>query len=112
VTFNSTAPDNKILNRKPRVVHDETSWRQLITLYETGSLTQKRFCQQHRISVGSLHKWRHRFKQDEAANHFIDIGRAVVPTQHKSQPSVEPERSAWQVELDLGQGMVLRVRNV
>ena len=112
MTFNSTTPDNKILNRKPRVVHDETSWRQLIAQYETGSLTQKSFCQQHQISVSSFHKWRHRFKQNEDPNHFIDISRAIVPTQHKSQSSVEPESSVWQVELDLGQGMVLRVRSV
>jgi transposase-like protein len=111
MTFNSTTPDQKILNRKPRVVHNEASWKQLIAQYETGSLTQKSFCQQHRISVSSLHKWRNRFKQDEDSTHFIDISKAIVPTQHTSQSASEQESPAWLVELELGQGMVLRVRS-
>ena len=112
MTINSATPDNKIPNRKPRIVHSEASWRQLIAQYETGSLTQKSFCQKHRISVSSFHKWRQRFKQNEDADHFIDISRAIVPTQHKSQSAVELESPAWLVELELGQGMVLRVRRV
>lgn len=111
MTFHSTTPDNKILNRKPRVVHGEASWRQLITQYETGSLTQKCFCQQHRISVSSFHKWRNRFKHEDEG-HFIDISQAIVPTHHTSESAVEQENSVWQVELELGQGMVLRVRSI
>ena len=111
MTFNSTTPDNKIPHRKPRVVHDEASWRQLIAQYETGSLTQKSFCQQHRISVSSFHKWRNRFKHEDEGN-FIDISNAIVPTHHTPESAVEQENSVWQVELELGQGMVLRVRSV
>lgn len=112
MTFTSTTPDNKILNRKPRIVHSEASWRQLIAQYETGTLTQKSFCQQHQISVSSFHKWRNRFKQNEDADHFIDISKAIVPTYHTSESAVEQESTVWQVELELGQGMVLRVRSI
>jgi hypothetical protein len=112
VTSNSTTHDSKVLNRKPRVVHNEASWRQLIAQYEAGSLPQKSFCQQHQISVSSLHKWRNRFKHNETADHFIDISKAIVPTHHQSPPAVDPEIPAWLVELELGQGMVLRVRSV
>lgn len=111
MTSNSTPPDNKTLKRKPRVVHNEASWRQLIAQYETGSHNQKMFCQQHQISVSSFHKWRNRFKHSEDAVHFIDISKAIVPTQHQS-PSAVDETPAWLVELELGQGMVLRVRSV
>ncbi|MCP4233756.1 MAG: hypothetical protein GY770_09255 [Aestuariibacter sp.] len=112
MTFNSRTPDNKTLNRKPRIVHSEASWRQLIAQYETGSLTQKSFCQQHRISVSSFHKWRNRFKHNEDVDHFIDISKAIIPTRRTSESTVEQESSVWQVELDLGQGMVLRVRSI
>ena len=111
MTVTSTLTSERIPNRKPRVVHDEASWRQLIAQYETGSLTQKSFCQQHRISVSSFHKWRHRFKHEDA-DHFIDISKAIVPTHHTSESAVEQESSVWQVELELGQGMVLRVRSI
>lgn len=111
MTSNITTADSKILNRKPRVVHNEASWRKLIAQYETGSLNQKLFCQQHQISVSSFHKWRNRFKRNEDADHFIDISKAIVPTQHQSQPAVDPEKPTWLVELELGQGMVLRVRS-
>lgn len=112
MAVNSTIPDNKILNRKSRVVHDEASWKQLIAQYETGSLTQKSFCQQHQISVSSLHKWRNRLKQDDDANHFIDISKATEPTHPAAQSVVDPESRTWLVELDLGQDMVLRLRSV
>lgn len=112
MTFNSTTPDIKTLSRKPRVVHNKAGWRELVKQYETGSLTQKSFCQQHRISVSSLHKWRNRFKQNEDADHFIDISKAIIPTQHTSESNTDQNSSTGQVELELGQGMVLRVRSI
>ena len=111
MSITRTLTNAKRPDRKPRVVHSEAHWRQLIAQYETGSLTQKCFCQQHQISVSSLHKWRNRFKQNEDTSHFIDITKAMVPAQHQSQPAVEQESSVWQVELELGHGMVLRVRS-
>ncbi len=112
MTVNSTILGNRITLRKPRVVHNEASWKQLIAQYETGSVTQKSFCQQHRISVSSFHKWRNRFKHNEDVDHFINISKAIIPTQHKSQSAIEQESPTWLVELELGQGMVLRVRKV
>jgi len=81
-----------------------------VAQYESGSLTQKIFCQQHQISMGSLHKWRKRFKQNEGMNDFIEISQTIVPTNPSLPPVMEQNNSAWQVELELGQGMVLRVR--
>lgn len=112
MTNHPLVPSDTIASRKPRIVHSEARWRQLVAQYESGSLTQKIFCQQHQISIGSLHKWRKRFKQIEGMNDFIEISQTIIPTTPSLPPDMEQNNSDWQVELELGQGMVLRVRKV
>jgi len=112
MTTNNVVPSDTVPSRKPRIVHSKASWRNLVSQYEAGSLTQKSFCQQHQISIGSFHKWRYRFKQDDNASHFIDISKAIDPRHHTSESAVDQESPVWQVELELGQGIILRVRSI
>jgi hypothetical protein len=95
--------------RKPRVMHDKAHWRDLISEYEGSSLTQQAFCQQHKISTSSLHKWRKRFSTISSATDFIEISEAVTPPNLSRNKSGESHLS-WLVELELGQGIVLRVK--
>lgn len=39
-------------------------WRRLVEDWPGSGLTQVQFCERHRISVASLHRWREVFRQD------------------------------------------------
>lgn len=101
--------------RKPPKTLNKSQWAQLISDYEAGQLSQQAFCQKHYISVSSLHKWRKLLKNPAdnivtSPSSFIEV---VLPSDALNQSA--PVASAtphndWQVELDLGKGIVLRLR--
>ncbi len=113
---NETATNKFSSPRKPRVVRTQAQWQSLIKDYENGSLTQKDFCDSHQIAHSSLHKWRKRYGRSKLVKpcktpSFIDITQPLSD----AKPQVEnlnSTQSLWQVELELGQGVVLRVRAV
>ena len=76
-------------------------WEQLMAGYEAGDVTQREFCAQQGLAYSSFCYWRKQLRtatRDEAAS-LVEL--AALPSS---------ERLAWRIELDLGQGIVLRVR--
>ena len=74
-------------------------WEALVAKYERSGLSRKRFCDQESISLSSLDYWRHRLNREprNEAVPFIELPTiATAP--------------AWDVELELGGGAVLRLR--
>jgi len=97
--------------RKPRVVRSKETWQHLINQFEPGSQTQADFCREHGISPMSFYKWRKRLSSDCINEHFIDISQSMVSVEAIDKPSsTRVAATLWQVELELGQGMILRVR--
>ena len=74
-------------------------WEVLVSKYECSDLSRKHFCDQESISVSSLDYWRHRLNREprSEAVPFVELPKMV------SSP-------AWDVELELGGGAVLRLR--
>lgn len=93
--------------RKTRINRTHTQWKSLINDYENSSLTQQAFCDKHKIANSSLHKWRKRFSQVRSS--FIDITQPLT-TAATTINNKNTAGSLWQVELELGTGIVLRVR--
>ncbi len=95
--------------RKPRVIRSKAQWQSLITEYENSPLSQQAFCDKHQIAVSSLHKWRKHFGPQPSPAPFVEIGQtlAMVGTSEKSSSDAE---KSWAVELELGQGLLLRLR--
>jgi hypothetical protein len=115
-TQRTTAVNPK--RRKPSKTLNKSEWARLISDYEAGQLSQQVFCQKHHISVSSLHKWRKLLKnpaEDIVASpgSFIEV---VLPSDalNQSAPAAPatPPHNDWQVELDLGRGVVLRLRGL
>ena len=71
--------------------------------YEAGDLSQRIFCEQHGLAYSTFGYWRKQLRQ--SANHENQsaslIELPMLPT------SESPD---WRVELDLGKGMVLRLK--
>lgn len=89
--------------RRPRKTR--TQWRAVITEFNQSHSPARVFCVDHDLAYGTFAKWRHRFAK---------------PTQKKTEPSElieliqpaspQPESEHWHVELELGNGMTLRLR--
>ena len=78
-------------------------WEDLMARYEASNVTQREFCTQHGLAYSSFCYWRNQL-------------RAAVSVETREPALVElpmgdsSATRSWRVELDLGQGVVLRVR--
>jgi hypothetical protein len=84
-------------------------WKSLLDECQASDLSKTDFCKRNKISTGSLHKWQKYFDKlsvDTGAE-FIDITEPLC--QEKPTPSLNTHSHHWQVELELGSGMVLRI---
>ena len=97
--------------RKKRVLRTPDQWRVLVAEFESGDLSRRNFCDKHQIAPSGLYKWRHHFSQANHTVDFIDIGAQVnsPPLQPLPASPAESASRDWQIELDLGHGMRLRV---
>ena len=84
---------------RPRVHRSRAQWQHLIEEQQHSGLSQAAFCQRKDISPASLQNWKRRLAESEPAEPWLELGRA---------PSVEA--AGWDIELDLGHGICLRLR--
>ena len=78
-----------------------TEWAQLLADYEAGALTQRAFCGQHGLPYSGFCYWRRQLREPAEVQPPTLIELPVSPT---------PASPAWRVEIDLGGGLILRVR--
>lgn len=76
-----------------------SDWEELIGKFERSGLSRQRFCTEASIPVSSFDYWRRKLRRERAAlaPGFLELPSISYP-------------SGWDVELELGSGMVLRVR--
>ncbi len=93
---------------RTRVNRSKAQWKKLVDEYDVSEITQAEFCRQHKIACSSFLKWRKRFST-QSANDFVNITEPL-----EKAPSLNtPENQAtvpWQVELEIGVGIILRIR--
>ena len=76
-----------------------TDWEQLVAAYERRTDTRRAFCAEAGVSPSTLDYWRRKFTDaGSAAVGFIELAAGG-----------EAGRSGWEVELALGDGVVLRL---
>jgi len=78
-------------------------WEHLMAQYEASGLKQRAFCEQHGLGYSTFCYWRKQLCQSASmeshSRHLIEL--PTLPVE---------EHPGWRVELDLGQGVVLRLR--
>ena len=74
-------------------------WEDVVRRFEQSGLSRRRFCAEAAIAVSSLDYWRGKLRREHpsAVPGFMEL------------PSI-PVDSGWDVELELGGGVVLRLR--
>ncbi len=74
-------------------------WEQLLAAYERRTVTRWAFCAEAGVSPSTLDYWRRKLRDEGLATAgFIELAG-----------SGEAGRSGWEVELTLGDGVVLRL---
>jgi hypothetical protein len=85
-------------SRRNRRSRDE--WQRLIEEQAGSGQTQAAFCAARGISVASLQNWKRRLATtDMAPAQWLELGTLA-----------EAKSAAWDIELDLGDGICLRLR--
>lgn len=90
-------------NANTNTRRDCSAWEQLMAQYEAGDLSQRLFCEQNGLAYSTFGYWRKRLRQS-------------VHNEHQHAPLIElpmlptDESRDWRVELDLGEGVVLRLK--
>ncbi len=83
------------VDRRGRSGRGRAEWERLVAAYEQGTVSRRAFCAEAGISPSALDYWRRKLREEgSVAPHFVELA---------------PERSGWDVELALGDGVVLRL---
>jgi len=99
-------------NHKPRtrVMRSRGQWKALLEEFNTSELTKSAFCKKHRIATSSLYRWQQLFAEHVGVTDFVDVTQPLSST--PLPPPAPSGDNDWQVELELGAGIVLRLRTI
>ncbi len=84
---------------KRRIRRSRDEWQRLIEEQAGSGLTQNAFCRKRSLSVGSFQNWKRRLAAEAPTEPWVELGTL--------------DRSAdtgWDIELELGEGICLRLR--
>ena len=87
----------------------QNEWQSLVKEQADSGLSAKTFCANHGIGLASFYQWRIRLTTDgtdalpDEPLPFVDVSALA------SQVSQKADAPAWLVELELGNGLVLRL---
>ena len=89
-------------------------WRTLVQAYAKRTGTAQEFCQEHGVAVSTLDWWRRRLEKASGSSGVRSKSRPIAAAQPVSfieLPAIASVvRARWDIELELGEGMVLRLR--
>ena len=89
-------------------------WGALVRAYAKRKGTAPEFCREHGVAVSTLDWWRRRLEKTSATSGVRSKVRPVAAAQPLSfielPATSSAARTPWDIELELGEGMVLRLR--
>ena len=88
-------------------------WRKLIERFERSGQTRGKFCTAHGLALSTFDLWRRKLGAPPAAVDEAHPEALFVELTNPAQTLTAPTSSqtdAWEVEVELGAGVVLRLR--
>ena len=85
--------------KRRRIRRSQTEWQQLIDDQTDSGQTQAAFCAAKDISVASFQNWKRRLAAEVSPEPWLELGSLA-----------QQSTSAWDIELQLGDGICLRLR--
>ena len=92
---------------RKRSRRNREEWRALVSRFEASGQTREAFCAETGISVSTLRRWCSRFRERPR----VAVSRPPVFVELPAdEKRTEVPMLPWEVELQLGVGVVLRLR--
>jgi len=105
---------NRTGGTRRRARHTAAQWRKLIERFDRSGQTRGNFCAAHGLALSTFDLWRRKLGEAQAPadeahpeSLFVELTNATEPA-GLSRTAVGA--GAWEVELELGAGVVLRLR--
>lgn len=92
----------------------ESEWRALMRVFSRSSETRTRFCERHGVALSTFDWWRSRLRREASARAVSNTapsrpGALFVELAEEDKPVVAAP-AHWDMELELGAGVFLRLR--
>ena len=91
-----------LLPGRRQIRRSQEQWRELLDRFERSGQTQEQFCAAHDLGLSTFSRWRKRLRRRSPMGSsdalFVELSQAA------------PLAQSWDVELQLGGGMCLRLR--
>ncbi len=102
-------PSSQTPKPKKRINRSRSQWQSLLDDFHRSGLTKVAFCKQCGVATSSLNRWQWMLEGQPESGDFVDVTEPL--SRAPATPSLrrDPD-NAWQVELALGNDIVLRIR--
>ena len=95
--------NSRAINKQRRVRRSEAEWRDLFARFEQSGQTREAFCAEHSVVLSSFIRWWKKLHQGSQHRAAVVQDPVFVELASGREPR-------WEVELQLGAGVVLRLR--
>lgn len=92
--------------RRTKVRRDAAAWQQIFAEQQASGLTHRAYCHAHGIGLSTFSRWR-RVLAGSGAMAPVRVAHPFVAIE---PPVTSRDVAAWDLELELGAGVVLRLR--
>lgn len=94
--------------RRSQIRRSSDQWRDLFVRFRQGRKTREQFCSEQGLSLSSFDRWRAKLRKVAPTPSVISEKPAFV--EFKPDPTRQPATPAWDIELQLGADVFLRLR--
>jgi len=86
--------------------HSADYWQSHLDNWQQGSLTQRQYCQQNNLGLSTFQKWKKKLYPSLVSSKQLSEPFIEIPAH-----SLEPQPvTQWDIELELGNNITLRLR--
>ena len=106
---------NQAGGTRRRARRTAAQWRKLIERFDRSGQTRGKFCAAHGLALSTFDLWRRKLGETQAPAHEDPREALFVELTNPAQTltsRTSSQTGGWEVELELGAGMVLRLRRV
>ena len=90
-----------------RIRRGADEWREILARFEQSGQTREQFCTSQNLGLSTFSRWRQRLRE-KASTPEVGADDAVFVELAQEVPA--PSSQPWDVELQLGAGVCLRLR--
>ena len=102
--------------RPKKVRRSPEEWQALIKQFNQGQLSRQAFCKQQSLALSTFDLWRRRLKIVDAKPPrpseamFVELSSSDDSRSSAQSGQPLPTSTSWDIELQIGDGVVLRLR--